>query len=283
MSVHNSYTSTKSINWFGLGSTPGQRSAEIVAGIRAVTQPSSEADHMSSASGRFYAKLLLSLNGNVGVRNATAARHFCMTTMATSFLKERKNPQMIVEMAAGFSARALQLARQFPKVKTIEIDQPEVVAAKEERMRKVLQGKTPSNLSWIGAKLDVSPLTELIGNAAADLVIAEGIFPYFAKEEITAIAKSVKEALQPGGALICDLVSSAGWKEVEQSAGLGAWMFRRQAGRFTGSMSSTDEAKQVLLNADFSQVVVYPQKKYSQEIGFGKEAADVSFLALCIA
>ena len=54
-------TATPGGDSFGLGRTPGQRGAEILAGFRAEKLPSPETRALSRMSGRVFARLLLNL------------------------------------------------------------------------------------------------------------------------------------------------------------------------------------------------------------------------------
>lgn len=270
--------STARWDWLRLGQTSGQRSAEIVAGIRAITFPSPEALGLSSSSGRWYAQLLLRLNSDSGINNATGARHICLTRLVEQTLADREAPKVIVEMAAGFSARAVTLARKFPQAKVIEIDRPSVITAKQERLRQMWGDTLPKNLQWLSADLAATELTDLVGAQAVDVVISEGVLPYFTAEEITRIVASVRACLVPNGVMFTDIVSAAGWKVVEGKSGLAVWLFRRQAGQFKGAMPNAEAARKLFQDAGYTYVAVGSLKEVSGRYALPGEVADTSFL-----
>lgn len=267
-------------DWLRLGQTSGQRSAEIVAGIRALTFPSPEALGLSSPSGRWYGQLLLRLNGDRGISNATGARHLSLTHLADHFLAERGAPKVLVEMAAGFSARAVSLARKYPQTKVIEIDRPAVIETKQARLRQMWGDDLPKNLYWLSADLAVTELTALVGEQAVGVVISEGVLPYFTSEEISRIAASVRACLTPNGAMITDIVSAVGWKVVENQSGLATWLLRRQVGQFKGAMPSAEAVRQLFQQAGYAYVAVGSLKDVARDAALKVETADTSFLVV---
>jgi O-methyltransferase involved in polyketide biosynthesis len=272
-------TADSSKDWLELGQNSGQRSAEIVAGIRAITFPSPEMSGLSSASGRLFSDLLLLLNNDTGIANATGARHLAMTHLVEEILGELESPpKVIVEMAGGFSPRAFNLAKKYPHIKVIEVDQPGVIAIKQERLRRMWGDVLPKNIFWLSADLAATKLSDLVGERAIDIVISEGVLPYFAPSEITRIAASVRASLVPNGIMITDIVSSTGWKVVEKKSGLAAWLLKRQVGQFKGAMPSAEKTQELFLKAGYSFIAISSLKKMSQDYSLVDEVADTSFL-----
>jgi O-methyltransferase involved in polyketide biosynthesis len=266
-------------DWLKLGRTSGQRSAEIVAGIRAITFPSPEALGLSSPTGRWFANLLKNLNNDIGITNATGVRHLSLTHLANQLLTERNEPpKVIVEMAAGFSARAFNLAKRYPQARVIEVDQPGVIAAKRDRLSHMWGNAMPPNLYWMSANLAEKKLSEVVGERAIDMVISEGVLPYFTPEEITRIAASVRASLVPNGIFVTDVVSADGWKVVESKSGLAAWLLRRQVGQFKGAMSNTEQIRKVFKDAGYSFTAVAELHAMAEEYNLTHEVADVSFI-----
>jgi len=260
-------TADSSKDWLELGQNSGQRSAEIVAGIRAITFPSPEMSGLSSASGRLFSDLLLLLNNDTGIANATGARHLAMTHLVEEILGELESPpKVIVEMAGGFSPRAFNLAKKYPHIKVIEVDQPGVIAIKQERLRRMWGDVLPKNIFWLSADLAATKLSDLVGERAIDIVISEGVLPYFAPSEITRIAASVRASLVPNGIMITDIVSSTGW------------LLKRQVGQFKGAMPSAEKTQELFLKAGYSFIAISSLKKMSQDYSLVDEVADTSFL-----
>lgn len=264
--------------WLKLGHMSGKRSADIVAGLRALTFPSPEAHGLSSFTGRLYARILMRLSSDAGIAHATGARQVCLTRLVEQVLAGREPPSVIVEMAAGFSGRALNLAQRFPQTKVVEIDLLSVVVAKQKRLRQLLGDRLPTNLYWLSADLGVTELPRLLGEQSIDIVISEGVLPYFTPAEITRIAASVRACLVPQGVFLTDILSSNGWKGVENKAGLAAWLLRRQVGRFKGAMSDSEGVRQLFERAGYADAGVHSLKALAGEYMPDREVADTSFL-----
>ncbi len=274
-----SLTATPSRDWLELGQTSGQRSAEIVAGIRAITFPSPEMSGLSSAPGRLFADLLLLLNNDIGIANATGARHLALTYLVEEILGEiEEQPKVIVEIAGGFSPRAFNLAKKYPQIKVIEVDQPGVIAVKQERLRRMWGDILPKNIFWLSADLAATKLSDLVGEHAIDIVIAEGVLPYFTPSEIIQIAASVRASLVSNGIFITDIVSGTGWKVVEKKSGLAAWLLKRQVGQFKGAMPTAEATRSLFQEAGYSFIAISSLKKVFHEYSPSDEVADTSFL-----
>lgn len=273
-----SRTTSPSRDWLKLGQTAGQRSAEIVAGIRAITFPSPEAIGLSSPAGRWFAQLLLRLNSDVAVANATGVRHTCLTHLAEKILEDREPPRVIVEMAAGFSARGYLLATKYPQAKVIEVDQPGVIHTKQDRLRRFLGDKVPSNLYWLSADLAATRLSDVVGEHAIDMVISEGVLPYFSPAEIIQIVSAVRASLMPNGILITDIVSGVGWAGVEAKSQFATWLLKRQVGQFKGAMHSADGTRNLFRQAGYPFTAVASLKAMAREYSMDVDVADVSYL-----
>lgn len=263
-----------------LGLTAPQRSAEIVASLRAVTFPSPEADSLSSPAGRAFARFLSDLSGSEAINNATGGRHICITRLAEQILAEKSHPKRIVELACGFSGRGLKLAQALPNTQIIEIDLPDVVAAKQARVRRMVGGQVPKNLSWIAADLSSVTIPDMLGVGSVDLLLCEGMLPYFTPREIGAIAAAARTSLARFGVLIADAVRAQGWQAVENATKIGTWIFHRQAGKFTGKFENGDDLRGLIEQAGYAEVSAYHLRALAQEFLPGKPVADVSFVVV---
>ena len=109
-----SITARNTFDILNLGRTSGQRSAEIVAGIRALTFGSAEAYALSTAWGRIIARLLLLLTKDKAIINTPAIRQLFVTELVKRVLKNMPESITIVELASGFGPRGLHLLSRFP-------------------------------------------------------------------------------------------------------------------------------------------------------------------------
>ena len=271
-------TSHVSWDWLRLGHTSGQRAAEIVAGLRAITFPSPEAKGLSSLMGRWFARFLSSITRDETITKATGGRHLCITRLAQEALAGARQSKVIVELAAGFSGRGLLLARSFPEAQVIEVDLPGVIEAKQNRVRRLVAGHVPANLHWLSADLGEVSLSKLLGKQTVDLVLAEGILPYFPHEQITQIAASIYASLDWQGVMIADLVSNRGWHKIEGQSRVAARLFKRQVGRFRGGVEDEGVARRLFEPAGFERINVYSLQELARTYLPELIVADVSFL-----
>jgi O-methyltransferase involved in polyketide biosynthesis len=262
---------------FDLGRTSEQRSAEIVAALRAVVEPSPEANALSSMKGRAFARFLLRFVSDKAIINATPVRQLCMTKLLQRILRKSPNTVTVLEVASGFSARGLRVARDFPQVRVVEVDLPAVVEEKRQRLERAGNIHIPSNISWISADLSKTPLDELLEGREIAVVMAEGLLPYFTPAEIKKIAAGIYPLLSPGGRLIADIVNTTGWTDVQNATGLVANMLAREIGKFSGVVGTAEEAEELFRAAGYQQVKAYHQAKLAREFSL-PVSADTSFL-----
>lgn len=246
---------------FGLGRSQGQRSAEVVAAVRAIKMPSIETEAMSRFAGRIFLRLLTSVLG----KSAEAALNF--VPVRTNGIKnlsieelEGKEDPIFVEVAGGFSPRALWLAREQADIQVIEIDQQFVIDEKQRRLRSK-HVEVPENLEWIVADLAREPLKQVLNNRMANVIVAEGLNVYFTPEEVTQIAQGIFNCLKPGGSYI----SSIGWRKgLDETAKVNS-MFIRQAGQWLSIMKTREEAEQLFLNAGFETATVHTLQELAEQ------------------
>lgn len=259
----------------GLGRTGGQRTAEIFAGLRAELMPSTETHALSLRSGRMMAKLMMRV-ARPKVLNFVPIRLGGFTGLIQQSIAQNIYGDVtIVEMGAGFSPRGLHLARTMPNAIVIEIDLPDVIEEKQKRLSRIPNFTPPANLLWRSADLGVTPLADVLNGEAADVVTAEGLLPYFSLEEITQIGKSVRDCLKPGGKFIADIgyMTAQG----KQQAGQLVRIFNRQTRTTPGTVTEPETARQLFVDADFSQVQMYSMPEVAQMYDLPQPAPDVLF------
>lgn len=272
-SVTPSATAQVSKDSLGLGHTSGQRGAEILAGFRAEKYPSPDTLALSRLSGRIIARLLMRMASSDAPANFTAARFAIIEALTHRALPPDEEHPIIVEIAAGMSPRGLRLARHLPRAQVIEVDLPDVIREKQERLKRAKKVEIPPNIMWLSADLGTTPLSVVLDGKLADVVAAEGLLPYFFPKEITEITRGVLECLKPGGKFIADTPSRAGMEQLKQIMGF----FSQQAGKLKGVVSSEAEAQQMLLDAGYQSVNVYLATQLAEEFKLHTPLVDASF------
>jgi O-methyltransferase involved in polyketide biosynthesis len=249
---HRSHTAVPSTDQLSIGKSAGQRSAEIVAGVRAELTPSPVTTALSRLGGRVAARIFMALAGRsqrAGF-NFLIARTQGMTELTREFLKTRESKGIMVEVGAGFSPRGIELAQSMPNLEVIEIDLPDVIQEKQKRLKKIQNFTLPSNLTFIEADLGIIPLATVLKNREVDVIAAEGLLPYFTHEQQILITHRFLNSLKPDGALVCDYVPDKSMQEGGETA---KW-FQRQAGRWIGKVEDAAEATTLLTKAGFERI-----------------------------
>jgi hypothetical protein len=270
-----SYTARPTPDTVGLGRTAGQRTAEIFAGLRAELMPSEETRALSRMSGRVIARLMMGL-GRPELFNFVPVRLGGFHGLIHKHLPT--SPPVgttIVEIGAGFSPRGLQLARALPQALVIEVDLPDVIEEKQKRLSKMADGTLPANLTWRTADLGVTPLADVLEGMKVDMVVAEGLLPYFTHEEIPAVGGHVRASLRPGGTFIADLGYTS--PEGEQQARKVVSMFRRQTRTTPGSVTDEATAQRLFAEAGYDRVTLYRMPDIAEMFDLPRPAPDVLF------
>ncbi len=259
-------TARESSGILGLGKSGGQRSAEMLAGIRAELMPKPEYVAMTRTAGRIIGNFLLRLaRGDHAKLNVVIARPEGFRYLISQILHDKPEAHF-VELATGFLPRGWQLAKAFPKLQVTEIDLPEVITEKQNRFQRA-KLTLPPNLKMLKADLGVTPLSEVLGTNKADIISAEGLLIYFSLDKIQQIADGVRQALKEGGVFIADM----GTKETLQELGKGQarqaiGIFRRNAGNWIGVADDPAHAQALFKAVGYAQVETYKMPELAERL-----------------
>ncbi|MDW8300755.1 MAG: class I SAM-dependent methyltransferase [Anaerolineae bacterium] len=250
-------TARESSGILGLGRSSGQRSAEMLAGVRAELMPKPEYLAMVRPAGRVIAGLLLRLaRGDQARIHIVSARPEAFRYLIMQAL-QGKEEACYVELASGYLPRAWQIASEFPRIEVTEIDLPEVIAEKQRRFARANLA-IPPNLRMLSADLGVKPLAEVLENRKADVITAEGLLSYFTLEVVQQVAIGVRQSLKPNGVFIADILTRANAIALGLSKGRQAVsLFRRNAGQWLGIVDDYNHARRLFEAAGYSKVEMY--------------------------
>jgi O-methyltransferase involved in polyketide biosynthesis len=263
---------TPSTDNYGLGRTPGQRGAEILAGFRAEKSPSPETKALSKLSGRIVARVMMSMLRDSLPLNFTLSRPIVIDGLIRRSLPAQGEKLVFVDVAAGLSPRGMMLAQERPDIQVIEIDLPEVVDEKQQRLKRGRNIDMPSNLSWMAVNLDTTPLPEALGSLKAHVISSEGLLPYLHHPQIVRMGQWVLECLHPGGVFIADVPLRKGVQEIQQLASF----FSRQAGNWYGTIDTQEQGRQLLTEAGFETVKTYHASDFILDFDLPAPLVDVS-------
>jgi len=250
-------TAQESGGILGLGKTSRQRSAEILAGMRAELMQKPEYVAMARPVGRVLGALLVRLSRRDQPRlNAVIARTEAFRHLVIQALEGRAEAHC-VELASGFVPRAWQLASEFPHLRVTEVDWPEVIAEKQRRFAQANLA-LPPNLIMRSTNLGVKPLAEVLEGERADVIAAEGLLPYSSPSIIQRILTGAYHSLKPNGVFIGDVITRENYRAMTQSKIRHAIdLFRRNVGEPLGIMDDYDHVNRFFISAGYSEVEVH--------------------------
>ncbi len=264
----------------GLGHTPSTRSAELVAGARAVLMSNAEHNALSKISGRITASVISRIDGNTNVLWFFPARMIALETLTQRFAPADKPDLLLVDLASGFSPRGLHMAEQFPNATVIEIDLPDVVAEKKSRLTK---GRiaVPDNLNWLEADLGKTDLSEVLDGRQADLITSEGLTLYLTQHENQRFFKQVATCLAPGGTFLVDIYFKDKIQHVRRSphTNNAASLILRMVGAVPGLMPDKATAESYFTEAGLTQVQEFPLAAMMEELNHPKPLDVISIMA----
>ena len=241
----------------GLGRSGGQRSAEMLAGIRAELMPKPEYIAMARPAGRVIGGLLTRLaRGEQAKLNFVIARPEAFRHLISEALRDKPNPHY-VELASGFLPRAWQMASQFPQLRVTEVDLPEVIEEKQRRFSKAKLA-LPPNLQMRSADLGITPLSEVLGGEKADVISAEGLLMYLPLDRVQQVATGVRDSLKTGGVFIADILTKeSGQALIQTKARQAGSLFRRNAGEWLGMVDDVAHAQALFSAAGYSSTQIH--------------------------
>jgi len=138
-----------------------------------------------------------------GPPNASnVARHRMIDDVLRARLAVRPDTGVVI-IGAGFDTRAFRL----PGGRWVELDEPAVLALKEARLP---AREAPNPLTRVAIEFDREPLAAALApfrDLVEPMVVIEGVLPYLAATEISALAGTVRDAW-PNPTLVCDLMTA---------------------------------------------------------------------------
>ena len=210
------------------------RSAEGVAGIRAVEMLKPEADRIVSDP---YAKALVPggitfslsmwiIKSGLYERIAPGAIGFITgrERYIDDYLKNclKEGFDQIVILGAGFDTRALRIPG-IEKTRVFEIDQPSTLAAKQERLKKIID-PLPAYITFIPANLNTQQLGDVLRSGGYNeqgktLFIWQGVIYFLKPEGVDSTLAFIADHSGPGSAVIFDYIYSETLHDTTQGYG----------------------------------------------------------------
>jgi O-methyltransferase involved in polyketide biosynthesis len=242
--------------------------------------PTDETKALSRIAGQMTARILTSLGGaETNILWFFPARMMAIETLTERLLSKKQDDLFILDLAAGFSPRALHIANKYPQAKVIEVDLPDVVAEKKRRFK---QGRIalPPNLSWIEADLGSTNLEDVLDGRKADLITSEGLTLYLVEEEQNRFFKQVEANLKPDGVFMCEVYFQDKFQKIRTSQKVNAVasFVLRMVGNVPGIIPDQETCRQRLAASGFTRVEEYLVTDMMDEIGQPKPVDIISII-----
>jgi methyltransferase (TIGR00027 family) len=217
-----------------MADTKASRSAEGVAGIRAVEMLKPEAERIVSDP---YAKALVPggilfslsmwiIRSGLYERIAPGAIGYILgrERYIDDYLKTCLNQGLdqVVILGAGFDTRALRIPG-IEKTRVFEIDQPATQAVKLERLKKIID-PLPAHITFVPADLNTRQLDEVLGSSGYDergktLFIWQGVIYFLKPEGVDSTLAFMAGHSGPGSAVVFDYIYNETLQDTTQGYG----------------------------------------------------------------
>ena len=119
----------------------------------------------------------------------------------------------VVNLGAGFDSRAYRFRERFPRVRFFELDLPATIAAKRERVVKIL-GAIPDRVVLIATDFTTRPIAHVLREAGYDrtqrtFFVWEGVTTYLPEPAILSTLRFIRSGSASGSSVVYDYVLEA--------------------------------------------------------------------------
>ena len=141
-----------------LGYAQEQRGSELQAGARAELMKTPLTKALVSLRGRMIARILFSLHPPEPFLNYVKMRSLALThVMKSSLIPQTAG--LLVDLHAGYSPMGVMLADELPRHRILEIDMPEVIHDKQQRLHNCLLQRTLGGVLALALRNDNGEFT----------------------------------------------------------------------------------------------------------------------------
>jgi methyltransferase (TIGR00027 family) len=114
----------------------------------------------------------------------------------------------VVNLGAGFDSRAYRFGERYPRVRFFELDLPAMIAAKRERVVRIL-GAVPDRVALVPTDFNTRPLGDVLREAGYDrtqrtFFIWEGVTMYLPEAANRQTLRFIGANAAPGSAVVYD-------------------------------------------------------------------------------
>lgn len=255
-----------------LGYNQQQRGSELQAGARAQLIPSPLTHALSSLQGRMAARTMnmLFVGHLINVLNYAGFRPYAMMEAVRIALRGLNEPRpLVVDPMAGYSPQFIWLAEEMPDVEFLEIDHPDVINDKRERLKGF---DLPPNFRMQGADLSKYALHDVLARRPS-VVLALGT--YVSHADYQQLLGYLKHVLVDEGRVIGAFPYARGIENLQTNSRI----FARFAGNPVGMAEDKRQVAEIFQNSGYQVNVVYHFAEMAKQLN-KPEPADIELLAI---
>jgi O-methyltransferase involved in polyketide biosynthesis len=177
---------------------------------------------------------------------------------------------VILDPTTGYGAEYIWLAEEFPQAEFIEMDRPDTIQNKVNRLKDF---RLPKNLKFEGADLASRPLDEVLQGRRIDMMVVLGT--YAQAKEFGSLLLYLRSILPAGSLVIVPFPFKPG---VIEMANMNA-IFRRFAAPPAGAVQNKAEAEDIFHRAGYRDITAYTFAELARDLG-KPEPFDIELIAV---
>lgn len=256
-----------------LGYNQRESASEMFAGARAQLLPSRLTEALSPLNGRIAARTMLLIANAIDdkIANYAAFRSFgLMEATRRVLMRVPSLSPVVVNPQAGYSPASIWLAEEMSHVYCIDIDTPETIDDKQQRLSWY---NLPENLSMKGVDLLATPLHEALRGLRPDVVIAFGAF--CSPDDFAHLLRYLRQVMVDGGWVIAPFPYAPGIDNLSRNLTL----FQRFAGKPRGIVESEAYIHRILDVAGYHNIEIMKMSQLAKDLN-KPTPADVEVIAI---
>lgn len=240
-----------------LGTVQGKSKlgSELFAGLRAELAPTPINTALSSFGGRMGSRVIMSLIRDKITVNYQKHRIDIVAAAVERAMPPGKEKVTLVDAPCSYSPLGITLALRHPHATVIEMDLPDIIQDKRNRLQRARDVVTPANLSFIPADFRKTPIDQVLAaNGHPVIDVISFLSSSFSTDELVRLARYIRGFLSDRGAVMC----FSPWKAAVQHEREANSLVRRQSQTEWKAVFEDKELPvQLFKEAGYSDVKVY--------------------------
>lgn len=240
-----------------LGHNQKQNGSVLQAGARALLIPSEITKALCSSQGRIAAQTIMMMGASEKLLNYAALRPYAiMEVIRRHFPHDVENP-VILDPTTGYGPEYIWLAQDYPQAQFIEMDRPDVIRDKVQRLKRF---SLPPNLSYEGVDLARIPLHEALDGRQVNMMVVLGTYVHAA--DFGELLLYLRSVLAPGGIVIAPFPYQVGLSDFVRAN----IVFGRFTSASAGVVNNSAEVDDIFRRAGYQDISVYTFTELARDL-----------------